>query len=273
MGGKGVADLYAGAALVLWVDAPVTGAFLDALLGDAGVAVRDAGHPGAVPLLVDAAVATGHGHVFGLAGQGFGSDNRHRWARPPDALRTYLPKVFDPACWLLDDGALAAVLGDDAPAHVRARAQALCPWMAGRRVAADLARAAGAGLPEAGPGGPLAGSCPDPAPDAATVRTRVLENAWVTSVAPDLPGLADPAWLADDLVRVEAGYREAVQGSRWRSVFPGHALLGPLLAGRDVDVLGRAFARWFQVEDRIPADVTALRTSLLGRLPRDEQGR
>ena len=217
--------LYAGTPLVLWVEDSSIQAFLTAMWSEPRIRILAAEAP-IVPALVEGAWAGGPGHVFGAVGRGFGSDNRHRWARPPATLGTYVATVFDLRAWLF--------LDDDPPPD-----DGQCLWMASRHLLADTSRAATAGLPSAGD---LEG---------------ILASGWFSTVAHDLPDLADPEWVRGEHERLVGEYRAACSSSRWRAVFPGPSLSMDE-ARRRADALRAA--------DQIPGDALALRDSLLGRI-------
>ena len=183
-----------GPSLTLLVDSPLAAAWLEALWDGAAIQVLSIGAP-VVSALVAAARAEGQTRVFGFTGRGFGSENRHRWARPPADLHTYVAPVFDLESYLV---------GPDDPVPT----PDLCRWMAARHLLADTARAATAGLPTEG------------------IAETILASGWFSTVARDLGELSDPEWVQAELSRLEALYAKAP-----RSAFPG----GRLLAGLDED--------------------------------------
>lgn len=184
--------LVPGPALTLIVESHRAAAYLETLWAEPRIRVLSLGAPGVAPL-VEAARADGHTRVYGLTGRGFGSENRHRWARPPADLHTYVAPVFDLEAYLVGP-------------HDPSPTPDLCRWMAGRHLLADTARAATAALPTEG------------------TADSILASGWFGTVARDLGELADPDWVKAELARLEAWYGKAP-----RTAFPG----APFLAGVD----------------------------------------
>lgn len=269
-----LSSLYKNKKLVLWVEDPLTRAWLHHLWQDTDLALLVAGGNDAVFAAVRDARASGHGSVFGFRDRDFIASNQGRWLDPGSRLEVFVPDALEVENFLLDFTGLAnlapahnprARTADDLEARARAHATQSVWWMAARATIADARAAVTHQFPEH----PRLGNPPILTSQQATqadLEGRLLRSSWGQQLQRWVPSLNAP-WIAASLTTHHAALTAALGNGRWRWSWSGKELFGPVAGHMGISVvdLAQGLADHQRRTGTIDPAMTALRIALRAR--------
>ncbi|MFH1469404.1 MAG: hypothetical protein ABIO70_33775 [Pseudomonadota bacterium] len=273
MSAPGIAAQYKDAKIVLWVEDDLTRGYLSALWLDLDIGFRIGGGNDSIAGVAEDAWRAGYGHVFGLRDRDFSKTNRDRWSDPSPNLRCYTLETHEFENFLLDPAALHRCdqhTGGRSLAQIEDKLQAVAagmvPWMACRRVIAELSQARMLDFPKHPKRKAI--------PTIEAAQSYLNASPWLTTQVHALPGLAAPAAISAQLATSHATYQAALQDGSWRQVFSGKEVFGDLRSfvhpqgkGSEAAVdLAKSVGAWQRLNHAVPAELADLRRSLRVRL-------
>jgi hypothetical protein len=269
-----------GAAIMLWVEDPLTRDYLGAVWGNpTWIAFRVAGGNDGVRALVRSFEEQGHPNVFGLVDRDFQSSNNDNWINPAKRFRTFVLPVHEIENYLLDAPALRASRYHNRgletaaiEAEMLSKARGLCWWAACRDVVAELKRRFREPF------------LPDPGQtvsDKTEAVRHICGSPWFAKLAAEAgrSGTSDIEKLLDDAF---AAAGERIADGSWRQDFAGKEILRHV-ADRMCDRtrvhgfpsppaqfyydLAKQVGAWQFANDAVPPDLINLSTALRSRIP------
>jgi hypothetical protein len=272
-------SIPSGAALVLWVEDPLTRDYLRATWRNpTGVAFRLGGGNEGVRAIVKAFQEEGHLNVFGLTDRDFRPSNLAGWTNPTKTFRTFVLPVHEVENYLLDPAALQASRYQNRGLDVAViesrmveKAKLLCWWSACRGVIAELKRRFREPF------------VPDPNQtviDEATARAHICGSPWFSKLATETgrSSEADVHALLADSYKVAT---DRLADGTWRQDFAGKEILRdvagwmcdrttiPKFPSSDAEFysdLAKEVAAWQVANNAVPADLINLLAALNARI-------
>ncbi len=264
----------------LWVEDPLTRAYLDALWDDPAVKfLIGGGHDGVRAIIRDAEDA-GFRNVFGLIDRDYHRSNRVDWLVPGRAFRTFILPVHEIENYLLHTAALEGCRYNthrrtvaEIDAFLVAEATRRCWWAACRDVVAlirDRFRDHFVNDPTT-----------PPVKDEATAFDHIRHSDWFRELPRKSATMTEPH-IHRLLLRMHARSARLIADGGWRVEFAGKEIVReignrifnrtiaprsyrPSKAEFDAD-LAKTVADWQVAHDAIPPDLSDLLSALKARI-------